>query len=330
MMLFSAGMWHAATGSSFFLVYGFWFLLRRLIVYHPLAFLPSTTTLHTTLLAYSFYLEPTTSGNNRRVYLATFFFAFGAIFAWPFSLLLAVPFVVEELFVGGKDLVFASGRAEWFVGRATRLVKAGLIASLIAVSNWVSFWRSICVYDADGTFGQQVPIVLVDSYAYGRTAFPAINIILYNIFSTTGGSPDLYGTSPAHFYLQNLFLNFNFVLPLALLSLPVLALTHQFDYMRLGSAQRKPQEGETSAYTLMVGRLSGFYLWLGVMSWQAHKEERFMFPAYPLVGFNAAVTLFLMRGLLERAFIKWTKSPYQVRSFYLFFAEPFFLSFLLF
>ena len=103
------------------------------------AFLPSSTTLHTTLLAYSFYLKPTSStalGSTRRVYLATFFFAFGALFAWPFVLLLAVPFVIEELFVGGKDVLSSDlkERLAWRFGRIRRLVGAGLASSLIAVS----------------------------------------------------------------------------------------------------------------------------------------------------------------------------------------------------
>lgn len=36
-----------------------------------------------------------------------------------------------------------------------------------------------------------------------------------------------------------------------------------------------------------------------------------MFPAYPLLCFNAAITLYLVRGWMEVAFIKVTKSPYQ-------------------
>jgi len=36
-----------------------------------------------------------------------------------------------------------------------------------------------------------------------------------------------------------------------------------------------------------------------------------MFPVYPLLCFNAAVTLYLIRGWLERAYIKVTASPYQ-------------------
>lgn len=55
-----------------------------------------------------------------------------------------------------------------------------------------------------------------------------------------------------------------------------------------------------------------FYIWLGILSLQAHKEERFMFPAYPMLCFNAAVALYLVRGWLEVSYIKTTSSPYRV------------------
>jgi len=37
-----------------------------------------------------------------------------------------------------------------------------------------------------------------------------------------------------------------------------------------------------------------------------------MFPVYPLICFNAAVTLYLVRGWFEVVYLKATKSPYQV------------------
>lgn len=153
-------------------------------------------------------------------------------------------------------------------------------------------------------------MVLVDSWAYGRFTFPTLNIIFYNLFSSNG--PDLYGTEPASYYFLNLFLNFNFFTPLALLSLPALFVTYNFDFRRLGKTQLKPKEGETSPYTLLAVRLSPFYLWLAILTLQSHKEERFMYPAYPLLVFNAAVTVFLVKGWLETAFVKITKSPYRV------------------
>jgi alpha-1,2-mannosyltransferase len=99
---------------------------------------------------------------------------------------------------------------------------------------------------------------------------------------------------------------------MALLSLPALAITYQFDYKRLGKTQMKPVAGQTSPYTLLITRLAPFYIWLAILSAQAHKEERFFFPAYPLLCFNAAVTVFLAKGWFETAYIKITKSPWNV------------------
>lgn len=151
---------------------------------------------------------------------------------------------------------------------------------------------------------------LVDSWAYGRRTFPTLNIVLYNLFS--GNGPALYGTSPSTYYFANLFLNFNYLLPLSLLALPALAITYQFDNRRLGKTQQAPVAGETSPYTLLSLRLLPFYLWLAIMSLQPHKEERFMFPVYPLLCFNACVTVFLVKGWMETTFIYFTNSPYRV------------------
>jgi len=140
--------------------------------------------------------------------------------------------------------------------------------------------------------------------------------------------PELYGTEPPTFYFQNLLLNFNIVTPLALLSLPALCVTYFVDRKRLGgptvvsAPKEKDAEDEgkplkktnlfqSSSFVLLGMRLAPFYLWLGILTMQPHKEERFMFPAYPLLAFNGAVTLYLIRGWLEISFIKVTKSPYR-------------------
>lgn len=136
------------------------------------------------------------------------------------------------------------------------------------------------------------------------------NIIKYNIFGGSERGPELYGTEPWYFYLLNLLLNFNVVLPLALISLPALAITHSIDYKRLGLIRHGPNQ--SSPYTILSMRLAPLYVWLAILTLQPHKEERFMFPAYPLICFNGAVSLYLIRGWIEVAFITITKSPYQV------------------
>lgn len=146
--------------------------------------------------------------------------------------------------------------------------------------------------------------------AYGRLTVVPWNIVRYNVFGGVERGPDLYGTSHWSYYLLNLILNFNILVPLALLALPALALTSVIDRKRLGFV--KPGPNESSPFTTIAFRLAPFYLWLGILTFQGHKEERFMFPAYPLLCFNAAVTLYLMRGWQEVIFITLTKSPYRV------------------
>ncbi|WWD06916.1 hypothetical protein V865_005013 [Kwoniella europaea PYCC6329] len=264
-LILSAGMWTASV-----------------------AFLPSSFCMYTTMIASSYWFHPATSTPTgiKRAYIATFAFAVGAIVGWPFSAALGIPFVLEQLFLTGGEVVLPAQKGAWMTKRWENLGKAIGLAAGIAI-----------------------PVSMIDSWAYGRSTFPTLNIITYNLFS--GNGPDLYGTSPASFYFANLFLNFNFLLPLALISLPALAITYKFDYRRLGKTQMKPKEGETSPYTLLAVRLSPFYLWLAILTAQAHKEERFMFPAYPLLCFNAAVTIYLIRGWIETYYIHVTNSPYN-------------------
>lgn len=178
-----------------------------------------------------------------------------------------------------------------------------------------------------------MPIFAVDTVVYSRFVLTPLNIVLYNVFGGRERGPDLYGTEPPSFYILNLLLNFNILLPLALGALPALAITYYFDRKRVEAgfirifahalANKSKAAGQTaptqsslpvsSAYTMLAVRLAPLYLWLSVLTVQPHKEERFMFPAYPLVCLNAAVTLYLVRGWAETAYIKITKSPYRVR-----------------
>lgn len=152
----------------------------------------------------------------------------------------------------------------------------------------------------------------IDSYFYGKFSAVFWNIVRYNVFSDPSRGPDLYGTEPWYFYLLNLSLNSNILLPMALFSLPALAITYRIDRHRLRPAISE----QSSQFTLLALRLLPLYIWIGIMSIQPHKEERFMYPVYPLVCFNAAVTTFILRGWIEITYIKITKSPYRVSRSY--------------
>jgi alpha-1,2-mannosyltransferase len=45
--------------------------------------------------------------------------------------------------------------------------------------------------------------------------------VFYNVINRSKGGSELYGVEPWTYYFMNGFLNFNLLLPLALLSLPV-------------------------------------------------------------------------------------------------------------
>ena len=82
-----------------------------------------------------------------------------------------------------------------------------------------------------------------------------LNLLIYNVLG--GGESHLYGTEGPLFYLRNGFNNFNVSFVLALLFLGILPIS------------RKKYVPDL----LVV--ISPIYIWLGFMSLQPHKEERF-------------------------------------------------------
>jgi alpha-1,2-mannosyltransferase len=47
--------------------------------------------------------------------------------------------------------------------------------------------------------------------------------------------------------------------------------------------------------------MSPFYLWLAIFSLQPHKEERFMYPAYPALVLNAAMALHIILATIGQS-----------------------------
>jgi alpha-1,2-mannosyltransferase len=84
--------------------------------------------------------------------------------------------------------------------------------------------------------------------------------------------------------LRNLALNFNIWLPIALAAHPLIFLQHY-----LGAV---PVSRQT--FWRSVTLTGGFYHWLAIFSFQPHKEERFMYPAYPLIALNAAYSIHIL------------------------------------
>ena len=121
----------------------------------------------------------------------------------------------------------------------------------------------------------------VDSLFYHKIVFVPWRIVSYNIFSGSSRGPDIFGTEPWHFYIRNLLLNFNGWFLLSLCSGPLLMLRFILQWANL-PRHRLVRD---------VGLITPFYLWLGIFSIQAHKEERFMYPVYPFMCLNAGLAL---------------------------------------
>lgn len=103
------------------------------VEFFAIAFLPSSFAMYATTLACAYAFEPCSSSNNRRTLLSTLLFAVGGIVGWPFALALAIPFIFEELFVLGADIVMPHTRVPWMLQRFRRLLVAGLTSALIFV-----------------------------------------------------------------------------------------------------------------------------------------------------------------------------------------------------
>lgn len=131
---------------------------------------------------------------------------------------------------------------------------------------------------------------LISGYFYKKLVVVPLNIVLYNVFSGSGKGPEIFGTEPWHFYIRNLLLNFNIWFVLAVASMPLFILQKLFS---------RSNHGTASGLRGLIF-MSPFYLWLGIFSFQPHKEERFMYPAYPLLALNAAMALHLVLAAFGR------------------------------
>ncbi|KAJ4390700.1 mannosyltransferase [Gnomoniopsis smithogilvyi] len=225
------------------------------------AYLPSSFTMYTGMLGAASFMN---WRGGLRTASGVAWFALGAIIGWPFAGALMIPFALEE----GLLLAMSLGDKDSFLDGVWRILKGALAASGILI--------------LDST---------VNSLLFKKPGIiVSWNIVKYNIFSQTGG-PDLYGTEPWTFYFKNLALNFNLWFVLALVALPLFILQ---------KIVAPSGQGFPSAMRAVVF-LAPFYLWFTIFTVQPHKEERFMYPAYPFLALNAAVSTHIILTALGHA-----------------------------
>lgn len=113
-------------------------------------------------------------------------------------------------------------------------------------------------------------VIATDLFFYDRTLlFVPLNIVLYNVFALEGEGPEIFGVEPFSYYVKNLLLNFNVVF-LAGLGGAIIGLNKQNLKTTFG----------VSAPLMM---------WLFIFGRQPHKEERFLYPIYPLLTLSASL-----------------------------------------
>ncbi|KAI6178863.1 Alg9 mannosyltransferase domain containing protein [Aphelenchoides besseyi] len=217
------------------------------------AFLPSSFAMTMNAFAMAAYLR-------EQWLLAIMCTAIGALLGWPFTAVLGLPIVLEMCTVRFRQLFI-------------KFIAYSLLCGFLTLS--LMCW--------------------VDYYYYGKLVITPLNIVLYNVFS--GHGPNLYGVEPISYYIKNLTLNWNISLLPALVSAPLAV----YVYVRDNVVELK--DGTLKAVRPVVS-LEYWYrfipvafiflsalLWLVIFFLQPHKEERFLFPIFPLIAILAAVGL---------------------------------------
>lgn len=133
-----------------------------------------------------------------------------------------------------------------------------------------------------------LPTIAIDSSYFGKLVIAPLNLIIYNVFSSHG--PNLYGTEPWTYYFVNGFLNFNIVWILALLT-PILLVISYYTV---------PGRSRPTLYLPYYLSLLPLYLWLLVFIAQPHKEERFLYPVYPMIALCGAISVDIIQKLFYR------------------------------
>lgn len=234
------------------------------------AFLPSTFSMYLCMLSYGSLLTD-------RFKWAVFSIGLAALLGWPFVVILGVPVAFHALFF-----------------RRSEVANKGMpvVNNLVFLVKWTVIFAVLI----------GMPIVLVDSYMFGKWVFAPLNIVLYNVFpSNPNVGPDIYGTEPLSFYVLNCLLNFNVLFPMSLVSGLLLWMDYKKIKEAASSATTSVETNATKQNRYARFIMLGAYLWMFVFFTRPHKEERFLYPIYPLFVIGASITLNHIYAFLKRA-----------------------------
>lgn len=211
---------------------------------------------------------------NEKWFYAIFCTAVSTLVGWPFAAILGLPIVIDMLILRPKLKMF------WYFTAISGIFIGGTVLT-------------------------------VDSYYYGKRVLAPLNIVLYNVFSEHG--PDLYGVEPLMYYLKNLVLNWNIAALLVPFAVPLSALNYLYsweiseEHKKWGIPLHPSYWRHYSSVFLLFASLSA---WCVIFFSRPHKEERFLFPIYPLIALLAAISLdsavrLIYRFVPSLSFVSW-------------------------
>ncbi|PVV02128.1 hypothetical protein BB560_003425, partial [Smittium megazygosporum] len=265
----------------------------------------NTLSMQLMTLSYAFGMIPFPKAEKSREKLRICFillFSISAtVFGWPYSAILVVPPILEYLFNFGS-----------ITNPSNETQNKNFISRTVSKAMTLFFIAFIC------TLLTVLPSIIFDSYYYQKVTFPSLNQVLYNVipkyfdpvnYQLIG--PNLYGTEHWSYYFVNSVINWNLIFVFACAAIPLLA----FHYILLKSSVLKVKSKQKSKlnnsdvvhtssnlvqnYFLIFTRLLPPYLLFFVLSTQPHKEERFLYPIYPLFCFAAGTSIELLLSISD-------------------------------
>jgi alpha-1,2-mannosyltransferase len=125
-------------------------------------------------------------------------------------------------------------------------------------------------------------VMAIDWFYYGKIVSPTLNIAVYNtgFGNNEANRDDLYGIEESSYYIKNLLLNWNIIAIFGIVAWPSIL------FFKFLNTTLTIQDKQVTIQILMP-----MYLWLLTVFPRPHKEERFLYPIYPMIVIAASLTI---------------------------------------
>lgn len=220
---------------------------------------------------------------------------------WPFAALMFVAFAVNVVFrFRVRRAIFAGALSAVVILAVTSFVDAlfyqtdnyqgrGQVDHLTSISQALDFASSspppvvnAAVYNAPGFLKRWLYKAGISIFSSSQSESQTTPHLLME------GS-ELYGVAPFSYYPKNLALNFNTLALFAILAIPFVWVRGRWFRLWYFTAGTPRDEVDEDAVLFITDSdvfrqmTAPFFTWLAVLATLPHKEERFLFPMYPLL-----------------------------------------------